>query len=133
MAATYNPTEPIIRDVIRGILQDVDNLTGSAVGDPRLQDETIDARVSRFGEVEGAAKCAESIAAFWSKEVVRYGQAGEDTAFASDRHRFYLNLAQSIRANGLGGAAAGSSVRAGAPALPQYGVDNRLILSSRQF
>ena len=129
MSATYDLAEPTIRDVIRGILQDVDDLTGTTVGDPRLQDETIDARVARFGEIEGAAKCAESIAAFWSKEVIRYGNAGEDTAFASDRHRFFLNMAESIRKNGFSATSFASNIRAGAPPLPEYGKDQRLLLS----
>lgn len=99
MSATYNPAEPTTRDVIRGLLQD------TTLTDARLQDETIDARIVRLGADEAAAQCALSIAAFYAQDVQRYSEAGGiGVGFATDRVKFYENLAADIRANGLEGA-----------------------------
>lgn len=129
MAATYDVAEPTIKDVIRGVLDDRDDYDADTgvVGDPRLQDETIEARIVRFGENEAAAKCAETLASYWAKEVVRYQAGSEESVFASNRHNFYLQLAQSLRANGLS-AASSILAYAGSPALPTPCTDARLAL-----
>lgn len=132
MAATYNAAEATFKDVIRGVLDDKDGWDADTgiVGDPRLLDETIEARIERFGEVEAAAKCAESLASYWAKEVVRYRAGSEESAFASNRHDFYLKLADSLRGeeSSIVSIAAAASSFAAAPALPTPETDERLAL-----
>lgn len=126
MAATYDPTL-IATDIVsfaRLKFRDVGGLSGTTVTLPLLQDEEYQGLIARLGEREGLAQAAESLAASFAQKVASYAQAGGIDVTWPKRPDFYLELAKSIRINGISGASA--SLYAGRPVTSTPCNDERL-------
>lgn len=126
MPATYDPAliATNILHYARAQFRDVGGLQGTTVTLPLLQDEEYSGFVARFGEVEGLAKLAESLAANFAQKVSKYAQAGGIDVAWPNRPDFYLKLALNIRTYGVGDGASG--LYAGRPVTPTPANDERL-------
>lgn len=103
MSATFDPALTSGRDHIRRRVFDcelADPGVAGAVVDPILQDETIDALISSVGFNEALAQCAESCAAYFSREPDRFVQRGSGGAQVTweDRVKTLLEIARRARA-----------------------------------
>lgn len=132
MSATYD-AEEIATDIIsyaRARFRDVGRLSGTTVGAPLLQDEEYQGFVTLLGAREGLAQLAETLAASFAQKVQRYAESGGIAVQWPARPDFYLELAASIRTNGVGALEDGGTygLYGGAPALPDYDTDARLTM-----
>ncbi|MBW3635368.1 MAG: hypothetical protein KY445_02735 [Armatimonadetes bacterium] len=115
MAATYDFSLPTLLDQARFLFRDVGGLENGVVTKPLLENEEYLGAVRVWGDVEGLAKVAESLASSFAQKVKKYANTRGGTSVEwPDRPDFYLQLAASIRTNGVGTMV----MMAGAPALP---------------
>lgn len=102
MSANYDQTLPTRLSQARFLFRDVGGLIAGVVTIPLLQDEEYLGAMATWGENEGLAKCAESLAASFAQKVRHFSQGGGISVDWPDRSTFYLDLAKSIRLNGIG-------------------------------
>lgn len=127
MAAIYDVTliASDLKTFARAKFRDVGGLVGTTVTLPLLLDEEYQGFIARLGPNEGLAQLAESLAANYAQKIDEYAEAGGISVAWPDRPEFYLELAASIRKNGIDGGAGGQIV-SGVPLTPNSSTDCRL-------
>ena len=135
MAATYDESllATSLRDRLRLRLRDYEALTGTTVGEPLLNDEAYDGLLTFYAANlrEGAAQIALAIAGIFAQRVQQFARAGGISVVWPKQVEFYERAALDFRKYGVVGASVSGASYAGAPSLPAYADDERLILADR--
>lgn len=103
MAATYDPTEPTLKDEARSLLGDAHSGTSEgAVSDPLYQDETIEARIAKYGFNEGVARLADGLCTKYGQYPDEHAEDGGVKVKWSERVRSWRELAKTLRQDAAG-------------------------------
>jgi hypothetical protein len=95
--ATYDPALPLTRDEMRQALGDLDVSANTTY---LLRDSTYDKMLAAYGQAEGTARLAESLAATFGQQPDTVNADGEIVVSWRDRVSTWLTLAKSNRSTG---------------------------------